>query len=136
VVTEQVKRVSAALRAVGFKRGEFSCRAERKHKRDRSNGGRRYIEFGPACATFHYNSRDPERTLEHRALAAAPALVELGMVVQVFTRGGVLEFVTVREPDYRETPTVYERDLALPWDDPEATKVCYTEGERQTTSRV
>lgn len=104
MVTEQVKRVSYAIRVVGFTRTEFSCRAEVKRIRDKATG-RSYSQFGPAVAVFK------TREDNQRAQVLAERIVRKGMVVEVFTRGGRLDFVTVREPRLNERPRVVERDL-------------------------
>jgi hypothetical protein len=107
MVTEQVKRISAALRAVGFKRNEFTCRSERYVRRPK--GERPFTEFGPALATFKHSAG---RTLQHKAEALAERIVEQGeFVVEVFYKDDALFFVTVRETKWQEQARVLKRDL-------------------------
>lgn len=100
MVTEQVKRVSAAVRAAGLKRTDFTCRAERTVIRPR--GEKPYAVFGHALATI--NGTDAAALAEEHA----EKIVAHGMVVSVFSNP---RFVSVREARPGEAPTVEYRDL-------------------------
>lgn len=117
MVTEQVKRMKARLREAGFKRGDFTVRAEIARKRDRSTG-LRYSEYGEALGTSR-GRRVVEECVEH---GGAQRIAEAGLVVEII--GGTLAsgteitpFIAVREPRYRratgdyEPGRVIERDL-------------------------
>lgn len=109
MVTEQVKRIQAVLRECGFKRGEWTVRAERKHKRDRSNRGARYIEFGPAHATPSYKGRADHDAVVARAMECRWRFVDLGLVVTVFEGDDNISFVLLTEPRFREEPHIVRR---------------------------
>lgn len=113
MITEQVRRIQVALRAAGFKRGDFRVRAEITRKRDRTTG-RRYSEFGSAVAT---SSR--QGVVQEIIDGGGERIVAQGMAVEIITapEWGLTPFVAVAEPKYLgsgkyEEPKVVTRDLA------------------------
>lgn len=112
MVTEQVKRIQVALRAAGFKRGDFRVRAEITRKRDRTTG-MRYSEFGSAVAT---SSR--RGVVQEVIDGGGERIVAQGMAVEVITAPdwGMEPFIAVAEPKYLgngkyEEPRMVTRDL-------------------------
>jgi hypothetical protein len=106
MITEQVRRIQAGLRACGFKRGEFQVRAERTRKTDRSSG-MRYTEFGPAAGIT--NGRAGREVVE-RAFEQRFALRDQGFNVVVYEQeDGRVAWIIVSEPRYRQEPSIYRR---------------------------
>jgi len=106
VITEQVKRINAGLRACGFKRGDFQVRAQRTRKTDRSYGTR-YTEFGPASGI---TSGKRPREVTERAFEQRFALREQGFDVSICEQeDGRVAWIIVSEPRYRQEPRIYRR---------------------------
>lgn len=102
MVTDQVRRMQEALRECGFKRGDFTVRAERTI---RQRDGRRTTTFGRA----HANTRWADREIAALAVEHRHEIAAKGYGVLVYEGDEGVSFVTVHDLHYQEEPYIVRR---------------------------